>query len=511
MNKKYKVVILGGGTAGWMTAAALIKLLPSETHQVTLIESADIGTVGVGEATIPHLRYFNKRLGIDETSFLSATHATFKLGIEFVNWSRVGESYIHPFSDYGSSYEGVDFHQLWLAHSKNQNAADLSRYSLAVKMAEANRFAYPSADFSDIRSEYSYAYHIDASAYAKFLREFSEPLGVERIEGKVDRLGIHPGSGDIQALYVNGQRVDADLVIDCSGFRSLILGGALKIEYDDWSHWLPCDSAWAVPSTSNDKLKPYTRAIARTAGWQWEIPLQHRAGNGMVYSSAFISPDEACDELLANLHNEALAEPKPLRFVTGKRKQTWANNCVAIGLSSGFLEPLESTSIYLIQAAIMKLLELFPSRGHETLLREEFNRSMNLEMERIRDFLILHYCATEREDSEFWRYVKNMSLPTDLAERIRLYKATGHVLHYDTGLFLKPSWVAVYTGQNIIPSHLDPQSQLLDADKTQAWLSGLSQQIDSLVSSCGSHEQALKELAGGSDTARFSLYGREIA
>jgi len=510
MNKKYNIVILGGGTAGWMTAAALIKLLPSANHQVTLIESPVIGTVGVGEATIPHLRYFNKRLGIDENEFLKATQATFKLGIEFADWSRIGESYIHPFSDYGTPYQGVDFHQLWLAHTTERSADDLSRYSLAVQMSKANRFEYPSSDFSSIRSEYSYAYHIDASAYAAYLRDFSEPLGVNRIEGTVDRISVQPSSGDIKSLYVNDQEIAVDLIIDCSGFRSLVLGGILNIGYDDWSHWLPCDSAWAIPTTSGEAIAPYTKATARSAGWQWEIPLQHRTGNGMVFSSPFLSHDDAQAELLNNLPTTPLADPKLLRFKTGKRRSTWANNCVAIGLSSGFLEPLESTSIYLIQAAIMKLLECFPSQGNTEPLRKEFNANMNLEMERIRDFLILHYCATEREDTEFWRYVKNMALPTDLEERMTLYRETGHVLHYDTGLFLKPSWVAVYSGQNIFPRRLDPQVNDLDHDLTKAWLNTLAATVDNTVKQSRSHGDALQSIAKGVETARFSLYGREL-
>ena len=455
---RVRIVIVGGGTAGWMTAATLAMSFAERIADVTLIESEEIGTVGVGEATVPHIRFFNQRLGIDEADFVRRTNATFKLGIEFCDWSRIGDSYIHPFGDFGHDIAGLPFHQHWLhaARDGDTDLPTLEECSLPIVTARANRFAPPIDDPRAVGSTYSYAYQFDAALYAAYLRDYAEARGVVRIEGRVD--AVEQNDRGIGAVRLaGGLRVEGDVFIDCSGFRALLIEGALGAGHEDWSHWLPCDAAWAVPSANIGALAPYTRATAREAGWQWRIPLQHRTGNGHVFSTRFTDAERARDILLATLEGEALAEPRMLRFRTGRRTHQWIGNCVAIGLSAGFLEPLESTSIHLIQLAIGKLIELFPTGGVlDPADAAEFNRAMALEYDRVRDFLVLHYCATQRDDTPFWRHMRSMELPPSLTEKIAAFRDRGVVASYREGMFLPASWLAVYYGQRVRPGRVNP-------------------------------------------------------
>lgn len=460
-QQKVRVVIIGGGTAGWMTAGALTKLLPSRCS-VHLVESEAIGIVGVGEATLPHIRAFNERLGIDEADFMATTRATFKLGIEFQGWGRPGESYIHPFGTFGSGKGTVEFHHYWNRRRQETGTVPpIGEYSMAVTMAYMNRFTRPDPDPDAIESTFNYAYQFDATLFAPYLRRIAEGLGARRTEGRVVDVELDGDSGDVRAVRLeSGERIEGDLFIDCSGFVSLIIGKALDEPFEDWSHWLPCDRAVAMPCRTRTALTPYTSAIAMPAGWRWRIPLQHRTGNGYVYSSAFTSDDEARTGLVGAVEGEPIADPRVLRFKAGRRRSSWVRNCIAIGLSSGFLEPLESTSIYLIQAAITGLVELFPEPKVSPVDRNEFNRLIDMEYDRIRDFLILHYHATQRSESEFWDYVRTMRVPDTLHEKIELFRRRGRIVKYREGVFLDASWVAVYIGQGVIPEGHDMRADL---------------------------------------------------
>ena len=505
-----KIIILGGGTAGWMTAAAMARLLIPRDIEVTLVESDQIGTVGVGEATLPHLRFFNQILGIDENDFMQATQATYKMGIEFQNWGKPGDAYIHPFGEYGRELDGIPFHQLWLKAHRAGLAEPLDNYSLPVMAAAAGKFEFPDGNPRSILSTYSYAFHLDAGLYARYLREFAQQLGVQRIEGKVSAVE-RDEYGDIHTLRLqDGNRVSADFFVDCSGFRSLLLGDALQTEFMDWSHWLPCDSAVAVPSEIDDAPLPYTKAIAHGSGWQWQIPLQHRMGNGLVYARAHMSDDQACQQLLDNLPGAATDEPRLLRFKAGRRKHSWQRNCLAVGLSGGFLEPLESTSIYLIQIAITKFLTLLPLEGNYRSSRNEFNRQMALEYDRIRDFLILHYHATERDDTRFWNYCRTMPIPEDLQRKMDLYRQQGHIVNYRNGLFLEPSWLAVYHGQRILPDDDAIQADHLTSTEIGRLLSGYSQLVRKGVAALPAHADVIARQRGSkprrAPSAAMSLY-----
>jgi tryptophan halogenase len=450
------VIIIGGGTAGWMTAAGLSSMLKDSGLSITLIESEEIGIVGVGEATLPHIRFFNQTIGIDEAEFMAATSATFKLGIEFVDWRRKGDSYIHPFGDFGLANNGIEFHQYWRKMSGLAETGPIDMYSLPIAACRQGKFQPPAEDPSNVSSTYRYAYQFDATKYAPFLRKHAEARNVTRIEGKVVDVTQTAETGNIESVVLdNGNTYSADLFIDCTGFFGLLIEKTLKAGYEDWTHWLPCDSAVAVPCESAGPLLPFTRATADECGWRWRIPLQHRTGNGYVYSSAYTSDQNAQDVLMQNLEGPALSEPRQLRFKTGKRRKLWTKNCIAIGLSGGFLEPLESTSIYLIQEGITKLLELFPQTTDFAEDMVEYNQLMDLEFERIRDFLILHYVATERDDSEFWNHIRSIDVPDTLAEKLDLFRIRGRVVRYDHGLFLPPSWIAVMLGQGIIPEQHD--------------------------------------------------------
>jgi len=485
---RQRVVIVGGGTAGWMTAAALAKLLPGRCD-IRLIESAEIGIVGVGEATLPHIRAFNERLGIREADFMSRTRGTFKLGIEFRDWGKIGDSYVHPFGTFGRGRGEVDFHHYWTRLKlMGADVPPIGDFSFACTMARMNRFELPSADPASLSSTFGYAYQFDATLFAPYLRSIAEALGVHRTEGMVVDVTRDGESGDIASITLRGGEVIAgDLFVDCSGFRSLLLGGALQESFEDWSHWLPADRAMAMPCRTRTEVTPYTSAVAMPAGWRWRIPLQHRTGNGYVYSSAFLSDDDAAMALEAAVEGEPIAPPRPLRFRAGRRARSWAHNCVAIGLASGFLEPLESTSIYLAQAAITALIELFPETRVSSIDRDEFNRIIDFEYDRIRDFLILHYHATTRDDSPFWDYVRTMRVPDSLVEKMDLFRRRGRVVKYREGVFLDASWVAVYIGQGIVPEGYDPRAEAAEADGLMQNMRALHGQIHAEVTAQSGH------------------------
>ena len=488
------ICILGGGTAGWMTAAGLSNKFNALDVKIHLVESDQIGTVGVGEATLPHIRFFNDALGIDEREFMRETCATFKLGIEFCDWGRLGDSYIHPFGDYGEPINGVDFHHFWLRLLQNGHKTRLDDYSFPILAAEAGKFQHPGKDVSVIGSNFGYAYQFDSSLYAKFLRKYCERNGVLRTEGKAVDTALNSKTGFVESVRLeDGTVISADLFVDCSGFRGVLIEQALETGYDDWSQWLPCNRAVAVPCEAAGKSLPYTRATARKAGWQWRIPLQHRTGNGHVYWNDYISDDEAAHQLTSTLEGPALADVKQLYFKTGKRKKLWNKNVVAIGLSGGFLEPLESTSIHLIQEGITALIELFPSAACEQSDADEYNRRMDLNFDRVRDFLLLHYVATQRDDSEMWRYFRNMTLPDSLTERLEAWSTRGYILAYEQGVFLPPSWVAVMTGQNIQPKGFDIRANAIPFDEMLAKTEHIKTQSALAVNHTADHADFIRQ------------------
>jgi tryptophan 7-halogenase len=484
-----RIVIVGGGTAGWMTAAGLAHAL-KKSCAIRLVESTEIGIVGVGESTIPHVRFFNATLGIDEADFMRKTHATFKLGIEFLDWGRIGTRYMHPFGAFGCEIAGVGFHHCWL---RMGGRVPLDSFAFPIVAARLGKFAPPSDDPRSILSGYSYAYQFDATLYAPYLRAYAEARGVRRTEGKVVDVHLRGSDGFIEAVVLqSGERVEGDLFIDCSGFHGLLIEQALQTGYVDWTHWLPCDRAVAVPCESAGPPVAYTRSSARLAGWQWRIPLQHRTGNGHVYSGAFMGDEEARAILLNNLEGRLLAEPRLLRFVTGRRKKTWNRNCIAIGLSGGFLEPLESTSIYLIQIAITKLIELLPDLSFDSALTREYNRLVDIEFERVRDFLILHYKATERCDTPFWDYCRTMTIPDSLAHKIALFRERAQIVRYREGLFQEPSWIAVYIGQNVTPERYDPLADVIDAEILERQVFGIKELIGKAAEAAPSHSALIE-------------------
>ncbi|MEW6705034.1 MAG: tryptophan halogenase family protein [Pseudomonadota bacterium] len=451
------IVIVGGGTAGWMTATALATVLKGR-YAIRLIESDEIGIVGVGEATIPMIQLFNRVAGVDENEFLRESQGTFKLGIEFVNWGRLGDRYMHGFGKIGQDLWTVRFDQYWQKMRRLGKAQDLAAYSITRTAALANkfmpaRFDLPNSPLRDI----VHAYHFDASLYARYLSKLAQARGVQRTEGKIVRVTQREADGYILAVVLeSGERIEGDLFIDCSGFRGLLIEQALKTGYENWQHWLPCDRALAVPCESAPKLLPYTRSTAHRAGWQWRIPLQHRIGNGHVYCSRHVSDDEAAAILLANLDGKPLADPRPLRFTTGRRKKAWNRNVVAIGLSSGFLEPLESTSIHMIQSGIQRLIDYFPDQGFSDADVDEYNRQSQQEYERIRDFIILHYHLNQRDDSPFWQACAAMQVPDTLKHKMELYRSRGRLLRIDNELFSEEAWLQVMQGQNLMPQGYHP-------------------------------------------------------
>ncbi|WND03577.1 tryptophan 7-halogenase [Temperatibacter marinus] len=502
-EKIKSICILGGGTAGWMTAAGLAKKLESLNIEISLVESEQIGTVGVGEATLPHIRYFNKTLGLDEAEFMKATNATIKLGIEFCNWGKLGDRYIHPFGDFGAPIKDVDFYHYWIKLNQQGLAKRLSDYSYPIVAAENGKCRHPSENIHEIESTFGYAYQFDAGLYAKYLRAYAEKKGVHRQEGKVKDVAMQPETGFITTLTLDDDStIEADLYIDCSGFRGVLIEQSLKTGFDDWSQWLPCNRAIAIPCESAGRIDPYTRATALTAGWQWRIPLQHRTGNGHVYWNEHISDDEALSQLLSNLDGKPLADPNQLYFTTGKRKKLWNKNVVCIGLSGGFLEPLESTSIYLIQEGITALLELFPDKACRPSDQNEYNRRMDLQFDRIRDFLLLHYVATQRDDSPMWQYFSQMTLPDSLTEKINAWTERGLIQRYEHGAFLPPSWVAVMAGQNLIPRGFDPRVNALSDQELNSQTSAIADAIEKAVSQTTDHMDFLKLIGAAIDETK---------
>ena len=453
-----KILIVGGGTAGWMTAATFAHLLNGAGCDIRLIESEAIGTVGVGEATIPPIITFNEMLGIDENEFVKKTQATFKLGIEFVDWMRLGHRYIHPFGDFGIDFDVIPFYQFWVSQHLKGYSRDLFDYSLMVKACHQGKFMRPLRDRpKSALAGINYAFQFDAALYAAYLRAFSEERGIIREEGRIAEVLQDGETGYVSGVKTDdGRQFEADLFIDCSGFRGLLIEGAFQTGYEDWRAWLPCDRAVAMPCEKNGEPIPYTRATARTAGWQWRIPLQHRTGNGHVYCSEFMSDDEALNILTENLDGAPLAEPNQLRFLTGHRKKFWHKNVVAIGLSAGFLEPLESTSIHLIQSSLARLMTHFPDKRFPQPDIDAFNERTLLEYERVRDFLVLHYTATERDDSAFWRHCQTISLPEGLQRKREQFESAGRIFEAPNDLFSIASWLAVMYGQGVRPSGFNP-------------------------------------------------------
>jgi tryptophan halogenase len=448
-----KIVIAGGGTAGWMTAALFSRVLGTKC-QIHLIESEEIGSIGVGEATIPHIRAYNELLGIDENDFLKHCQGSFKLGIEFVNWGRIGDRYTHGFGVVGSPLSGVPFYHYWLRQRATGGVSELDNYSLNSRAQRAAKYLnsqpqMQSSPLADIRS----AYHFDARLYAGYLRKYAQARGVTRTEGKIRSVQLHNETGHISALVMDsGAQVEGEFFVDCTGIRALLIGGALECGYEDWRHWLPCDRALAVPCESVEPLIPATRSTAHSAGWQWRIPLQNRIGNGHVYSSRFISDEDAASVLMNSLDGNPLDEPRLIQYITGRRTTFWKKNCVAVGLSSGFLEPLESTSIHLIQTALMRILANFPNSTFAQADIDYYNRETRLEYEGIRDFIIAHYYVTERDDSPFWNYCRTMQIPDTLAQRLQTFRSNGRIAReLFVPLFGESSWVQILLGQRLIP------------------------------------------------------------
>ncbi len=479
-------VIAGGGTAGWMAAAALSRFLGKQAN-ITLVESDAIGTVGVGEATIPQIRLFNHGLGIDENAFVAATQGSFKLGIQFDGWTGEGQNYIHAFGNVGRQLGLTSYHHYWLRALKNGITTDLWSASPCAVASAENRFGRVEEKPGQLPSGVAYAYHFDAGLYAKFLRQHAEAGGVKRIEGLIAEVTQDCENGAIQLLRLeSGQVVEGDFFIDCTGFHGLLIEGALNAGYHDWRHWLPCDRAVAVPCETTQPLTPYTRASARKAGWQWRIPLQHRTGNGHVYSSAHIADDEAASILLDNLDGAALDTPRTLQFTTGKRKRAWVKNCVALGLSAGFMEPLESTSIHLIQSAIARLLQLLPGNQIADADITEYNRQTDFEWERIRDFLILHYHANGRNEP-FWQAVRDTEIPDSLAHKIALFEANGRIVREHEELFTEAGWLQVLVGQGIVPEGYHPLADQLSEKDLSEFLKLAGQHAKTIASRMPDH------------------------
>jgi len=464
-----RIVIVGGGTAGWMAAAALSKVIGDMPDlSIELVESEEIGTVGVGEATIPQITLYNALLGLDERDFVRRTNATYKLGIEFRDWTRIGHRYVHPFGTYGLDMLGVEFHHHWLKGRTLGDATPLDAYSLAVVAGLAGKFTHPRLDQpGSPLSRTAYAFQFDASLYAKYLRSLAEARGVVRTEGKIVGVTQIGESGFIEAVVLqDGSNVEGELFIDCSGFRGLLIEQTLKSGFEDWSKWLPCDRAVTVGCESSSDQQPLTRSTARPAGWQWRIPLQHRTGNGHVYSSAHISDDEAASILLESLDGKPLADPRFLRFKAGHRKKAWIKNVVALGLAGGFLEPLESTSIHLVQTGIARLMTLFPTSRFDEFEIERYNQLTEQEYVDVRDFLVLHYSATERDDSDFWNYCRNIDPPQGLAYKLDMFRRSGRIFREHEELFTETSWLAVMIGQGIEPKGYHPAADVLPDDET---------------------------------------------
>jgi len=499
-NKIQKVVIVGGGTAGWMTASLLIKVL-GKSIDIELVESDKIGIVGVGEASIPPIINFNQAIGVDEREFLKATKGTIKLGIEFNNWNKVGDSYMHAFGSIGKKFPFCDFHHFWLKHQLSKG--DTSQvdnnsywdYSLNYQTAKQNKFARVNTIPNTNLPGLAYAYHFDAGLYAQFLRQHSEKQGVKRTEGIVSAVKQNPDNGFVTQLQMeNGQVIEGDLFIDCTGLAALLIEKTLNTGYEDWSHWLPCNRAMAVPSENVGPTEPYTRSTAHHVGWQWRIPLQHRTGNGLVYSDKHLTDDEAKDILLANIDGKPLAEPRVIPFRTGRRRKVWNKNVISVGLSSGFLEPLESTNIHLVQTAAIRLVRFFPHAGIAKEEVEEFNRLSRIESEGIRDFIILHYKLNSGKNSDFWRACQQMEIPESLARKIALFKATGKIHNNPDDLFTDIAWQQVMIGQGVVPKDYHALVDGLSDEQLKDLMESLDTLVTKTVEKLPSHDDFLKSL-----------------
>lgn len=493
--KKRRIVIAGGGTAGWMAAAALARTM-GHAIDLTLVESDAIGTVGVGESTIPPLVAFNRILSIGEAEFMRATQATFKLGIEFENWKRNGHKYFHSFGSTGLDHWTAGFQHFWMHGLAKGHEASFDDYCLELVAAYSRKFAH----LPD--NKLNYAYQLDATRYAGYLRKLAEADGAKRIEGKIAHVPLDPENGHIAALVLeSGERIEGDLFLDCTGFRALLIEGALHVGYDDWTHFLPCDGAFAVQTTSVRPPIPYTRAIAHDAGWQWRIPLQHRQGNGIVFCTRYLEPDAARERLLSTVEGERLSDPRFIRFTTGARRKQWHRNCIAVGLSGGFLEPLESTSIHLIQRAVLRLIRMLPMTEVSERDVAEFNDQQLTDMAQIRDFLILHYKATERRDSPFWRQCIDMEIPESLTQKIELFRETGRVFRKNEELFVENSWVQVMMGQGIMPRAYHPVATKLSDEELAQLLKGLREKVAKTVAALPEHASYVARYCGARESA----------
>ena len=477
------ITIVGGGTAGWMAAATLAHILKGKFGPLRLVESAEIGTVGVGEATIPSLAEFHRLLGIDETDFLRRTGATFKLGIEFSDWSRPGATYFHPFGGYGLGTDHAVFQSFWLRARAGGAGSRLESWSLNSLAAEQNRFSPAVSSIGPL----SYAYHFDASLYARYLRDYAEARGVERIEGRIASVTMAAPDRISGLRLADGREVGGELFLDCSGFHGLLLDGALAEPFEDWTHWLPCDRAVAVGCEPAGDFTPFTRSTALEAGWRWRIPLQHRIGNGYVYSSRHLSDDAAAARLLDGLDGPAIGAPRLLRFKAGMRRRSWVGNCIALGLAAGFLEPLESTSIHLIQTGIARLLSLFPDRDFDPAVAREYNRLTALEYEQIRDFIVLHYAASQRDDTPFWREVRSTPLPPDLSHRRALFAETGRTNVQDGETFQPASWLSIYAGNGIWPARHEPLADIYPQDQLERHFAKVRSMLANVVPTLPAH------------------------
>lgn len=476
------VVIVGGGTAGWIAATSLANLIGRNLN-ITLIESDQIGTVGVGEATIPTFLILHRLLKINEAEFLAATQGTIKLGIAFENWKALGEKYIHAFGYTGQSCWAAGFQHFWMKGKEVGISEEYGHYSPELMAARAGKFGFLEQD------PLNYAYHIDATRYAQYLRGFAEKDGVKRVEGKIVSVN-QDESGDIRDVVLeSGQSISGDLFVDCSGFASLLIDKTLHTPFEDWSHWLPCDRAVAVQTTADEVPIPYTRSIAHPFGWQWRIPLQSRVGNGLVFSSEYMKDDEAIDTLMPNLTGETLIEPRVLRFSTGQRTMHWNRNCVALGLAAGFLEPLESTSIHLIQRGVIRLMQMFPYGGITDADRNEFNQQMISEFNFIRDFIIMHYHLNERTDSDFWRYCREMTIPESLQHRLDLFRETGRVFQGEGDIFGENSWTQVMLGQGLLPRSYHPIVDMMSENELQKFMLHQKQKVDDVLTQLPSHSE----------------------
>jgi tryptophan halogenase len=493
-HRKRRVIVAGGGTAGWMAAAALARTM-GEAIELTLVESDAIGTIGVGESTIPPLVNYNRLLGISEADFMRATQATFKLGIEFENWKAKGEKYFHSFGLTGRDHWSAGFQHFWMHGLSKGHEESFDDYCLELKAAYAGKFAHLP------ENRINYAYQLDSTRYAAFLRKLAEADGTKRIEGKISEVQLDGDTGHIAGLRLeSGELVEGDLFLDCTGFRALLMEGALHVGFDDWSHYLPCDAAIAVQTASVRPPIPYTRAIAHESGWQWRIPLQHRQGNGIVYCSRYMDQDAAREKLLTTVEGEPLTEPNFIRFTTGARRKQWHRNCIVVGLSGGFMEPLESTSIHLIQRAILRLIRMLPAGEISERDVTEFNDQQHTDMLQVRDFLILHYKATERRDSAFWRQCADMEIPESLTQKIELFRETGRVFRKNEELFAENSWVQVMMGQGIMPQSYHPVATKLSDEELDKLLTGLRESVAKTVADLPDHQNYVARYCGSEES-----------